>query len=346
MEPHGLAYCFDNLYKILSFWGVISFGLKSTQQKGSSTTAKRLILSWCIRCLFISGFLSGVLIKRLDTEMSYAMFNHISPVVKAIFSWEYLSCIITYVEFCLSMDLRHHRHIEFLHKLQQLDLPISQEFPQVKWHYQKTQLKYWYGTILVGICYLTLSILLIFDLTKCSCGLFSTLLIATCYSLITSSLGLLGIVHIAIMDYLRLRLRLTQKLLKQTYQAHTNHATTYLHSKIFILIKFNRRLSDLVIKFNAVFSFVAAAGIFYDFTLMICFVYVVCQKIVAKQFWDAEYAFMILLLSLHSYKVIIACSYGYLLKREQLQINGPIIVNQEVEIIQPLDPLTHQAVNL
>ncbi|EDW85532.1 uncharacterized protein Dwil_GK19220 [Drosophila willistoni] len=418
MEVDGLTYCFDNLYKILSYWGVISFGLKTTQQN-TNTTSKRSILAWSIRCLLISGFLSGVLIKRLDPEMSYAMFNDISPVVKVIFSWEYLSCIITYVEYCLSMDFRHHRHIKFVHKLQELDLPIFQEFPQVKWNYQRTQLKYWYGTILVGICYFTLSISLIFDLTKCSCGVLSTLLIATCYSLITSSLGLLGIVHIAIMDYLRLRFRLAQKLIKQTYQAHTNKTATDTHFKILILMKFNQGVSDLVIKLNEVFSFVAAAGIFYEFTLMICFVYVVCQKIIAKQFWDAEYALMILHLSLHSYKVIVACAYGYLLKREkancmhllsqldinfeqnllvrshaeiiqhwqlhnnhiraiigstlpcniymiyivyngianyviilvqllfqQLQINEQIILNQEVEIIKPLDPITHQAVNL
>jgi len=77
-----------------------------------------------------------------------------------------------------------------------------------------------------------------------------------------------------------------------------------------------KRCSFLRAELNGVFGFAAAAGLFYDFTIMTCFVYVICQKLLDREPWDLEYAFMLLHVTIHTYKVVITSTYGYLLRRE------------------------------
>ncbi|KAH8380819.1 hypothetical protein KR200_001251 [Drosophila serrata] len=313
----GFVYCYGNLYGLLLYWGLVTFRVQSPVQGGAASTRWTVVYALLTRLLVVSCFLGSVFVKLRDPEMAAAMFGHLTPLVKAIFTWECLSCSITYVEYCLSMDAQRCRHLRLVAALQGFDRDVSQQFPRVKWNYQRTRWKYWYGTVIVGFCFFSFTISLIFDTVRCTCGIPSTLLMAFTYTLLTGSVGLVGFVHIAIMDFVRLRMRLIQKLLQQLYQEGNGASQRELHDRIAHLFVMSKRCSSLLAELNGVFGFAAAAGIFYDFTIMTCFVYVICQKLLSRESWDLEYTFMLLHVSIHSYKVIITSAYGYLLQREK-----------------------------
>lgn len=129
----------------------------------------------------------------------------------------------------------------------------------------------------------------------------------------------MGFIHIGLMDYLRLRYRLIMKLLQQQYDKAPlvqYCSGRELHQNVDALFEFTKRCTHLLIELNAVCGSVAATGIFYDFTHMTCFVYVLCQKILSSMPLDTQYLFLSLHLVVHIYKVIITCTYGYLLQRE------------------------------
>ncbi|EDV35583.1 uncharacterized protein Dana_GF12550 [Drosophila ananassae] len=318
MNPDdGFLYCYRYLYGLMFFWGLITFQPRSSRKGGVRST--RLTVSYALlaRLFGVAGLITSVSVKLKDPQMASAMFSHLTPLVKVIFSWECLSCSITYVEYCLSLDMQRKRHLELLDSLQEFDRLVSEQFPLVKWNYQRTRMKYFYGTMIVGFCFTSFSLSLIFDTVRCNCGLPSTLLMAFSYTILTSSLGLVGFVHIGIMDFLRLRLRLIQALLQQLYQFKGPDTEKDIHQRIGHLFRMSKRCCDLLKGLNSVFGFAAAAGLFYDFTIMTCFVYVICQKLLSREPWDLEYTFMVLHVSIHTYKVIITSSYGYLLQREK-----------------------------
>ncbi|KAH8280464.1 hypothetical protein KR018_007760 [Drosophila ironensis] len=308
----AFVHCYGNLYGLMFLWGLVTFRVKSPRQGGAASTWLTMGYSWLSRLFALVGLLMAVTTKLRDPEMAYAMFSHLTPLVKVIFSWECLSCSITYAEYCLSLDIQRVRHMDLLAALQEFDRCVSEKFPLVEWNYQRTRWKYWYGTVIVGFCFTTFSFSLIFDTVRCNCGVPSTLLMAFTYTLLTSSLGLVGFVHIAIMDFLRIRLRLMQRLLRQNYQVGKGN-----HVRISHLFAMSKRCCVLLTEVNAVFGFAAAAGIFYDFTIMTCFVYVICQKLLSRESWDLEYMFMLLHVGIHTYKVVITSTYGYLLYREK-----------------------------
>ncbi|XP_016994618.2 putative gustatory receptor 47b [Drosophila takahashii] len=310
----GFVYCYGNLYSLLFYWGLVSIRVRSPGQGGAVSSRWTVLYALSARFLLVNCFMASVMVKLRDSEMSAAMFGHLSPLVKAIFTWECLSCSITYVEYCLSLDSHRSRHLKLLASMQEFDRSVLEVFPHVKWNYLRSRLKYWYGTVIVGSCYFSFSISLIFDTARCSCGIPSTLVMALTYTLLTSSVGLVGFVHIGIMDFLRVRLRLVQQLLQQLYQDEGNRE---VHEKIAFLFDMSKRCSFLLGELNGVFGFAAAAGIFYDFTIMTCFVYVICQKLLDRMPWDLEYAFMLLHVTIHTYKVVITSTYGYLLQREK-----------------------------
>ncbi|KAH8316383.1 hypothetical protein KR067_006573 [Drosophila pandora] len=317
MNPDdGFLYCYRYLYCLMFFWGLITFQPRSSRKGGVRST--RLTVSYALlaRLFGVAGLITSVSVKLKDPQMASAMFSHLTPLVKVIFSWECLSCSITYVEYCLSLDMQRKRHLELLDSLQEFDRLVSEQFPLVKWNYQRTHMKYFYGTMIVGFCFTSFSFSLIFDTVRCNCGLLSTLLMAFSYTILTSSLGLVGFVHIGIMDFLRLRLRLIQALLQQLYQFKGPDTEKDIHQRIGHLFRMSKRCCHLLKGLNSVFGFAAAAGLFYDFTIMTCFVYVICQKLLSREPWDLEYTFMVLHVSIHTYKVIITSSYGYLLQRE------------------------------
>ncbi|KAH8321710.1 hypothetical protein KR074_012512 [Drosophila pseudoananassae] len=318
MHPDdGFLYCYRYLYGLMFFWGLITFQAKSSRQGGVSSTWLSVSYALLARLFGVAGLITSVAVKLKDPQMASAMFSHLTPLVKVIFSWECLSCSITYVEYCISLDAKRKKHLELLDSLQEFDGLISEKFPLVKWNYQRTHRKYWYGTMIVGFCFTSFSFSLIFDTVRCNCGLPSTLLMAFSYTLLTSSLGLVGFVHIAIMDFLRLRLRLIQVLLQQLYQIKGPDKEEDIHQRIGHLFRMSKRCCHLLTGLNSVFGFAAAAGLFYDFTIMTCFVYVICQKLLSREPWDLEYTFMVLHVSIHTYKVIITSTYGYLLQREK-----------------------------
>ncbi|XP_016979492.1 putative gustatory receptor 47b [Drosophila rhopaloa] len=310
----GFVYCYGNLYSLLLYWGLITIRVRSPSQGGAVSTRWTVIYALLARFFLLNCFMGSVMVKLRDPEMAAAMFGHLSPLVKAIFSWECLSCSVTYAEYCLSLDSQRSRHLRLLASMQQFDLSVVEVFPHVKWNYQRSRLKYWYGTVIVGFCFFSFSISLIFDTARCTCGIPSTLLMAFTYTLLTSSVGLVGFVHIGIMDFLRVRLRLVQQLLQQLYQGEQSPE---VHERIAQLFDFAKRCSFLLAELNGVFGFAAAAGLFYDFTIMTCFVYVICQKLLDRMSWDLEYVFMLLHVVIHTYKVIITSTYGYLLQREK-----------------------------
>ncbi|XP_022233098.2 putative gustatory receptor 47b [Drosophila obscura] len=312
----GFIYCYGNLYSLLFYWGLVTFRVHTLSDGGAASSPMSVVYAVCVRLFAVCGYLGSVLIKLEDERMGAAMMGHLTPVVKMIVMWECLSSTITYVEYFLTLDVQRRRHVKLLANMQGFDLDISVEFPSVRWQYQRTRSKYWYGTGIVSICFFSFSVSLIFDLVRCTCGLPSTLLMAVTYTLLTSSLGLVGFVHIGIMDFVRLRLRLIQKLLHQEYAPSTGPQETALR-KIAKLFEFSKRCSHLLAELNGVFGFAAAAGFFYEFTLMTCFVYVICQKVLGSEAWDLEYTFMLLHVALHSYKLIITSTYGYLLQREK-----------------------------
>ncbi|KAH8372634.1 hypothetical protein KR009_001469 [Drosophila setifemur] len=315
----GFLYCYENLYSLLLYWGLVTFRVRSPESGGAVSTWFTVAYAIFARFFAVTVFLGSVVVKLRDQEMTSAMFGHLTPLVKAIFSWECLSCSITYVEYCLSLDMQRKRHLRLVTSLQEFDRFVSEEFPYVKWNYQRTRWKYWYGTVIVGFCFVSFSISLIFDMARCTCGIPSTILMALTYSLLTSSLGLVGFVHIGIMDFIRLRLRLIQRLLQQLYLEEGADASTpqIVHERIEHLFRLSKRCSWLIAELNSVFGFVAAAGIFYDFTIMTCFVYVICQKLLSRESWDKEYIFMLLHVAIHTYKVVITSAYGYSLTREK-----------------------------
>ncbi|XP_002138738.2 putative gustatory receptor 47b [Drosophila pseudoobscura] len=315
----GFIYCYGNLYSLLFYWGLVTFRVRTQSDGGAASSPVSVLYAVCVRCFAVCGYLGSVLIKLEDERMAAAMIGHLTPVVKVIIMWECLSSSITYVENFLTLDVQRRRHVKLLANMQGFDLDISEEFPSVRWNYQRTRSKYWYGTVIVTICFFSFSLSLILNMARCTCGLSSTLLMAGTYTLLTSSLGLVGFVHIAIMDFVRLRLRLIQKLLHQEYEGSTgrDRPQTTVHRRIAKLFQFTKRCSHLLAELNAVFGFAAAAGFFYEFSLMTCFVYVICQKVLGSEAWDLEYTFMLLHVTLHSYKLIITSTYGYLLKREK-----------------------------
>ncbi|XP_037717823.1 putative gustatory receptor 47b [Drosophila subpulchrella] len=310
----GFVYCYGNMYSLLFYWGLVSIRVRSPSRGGAVSKRWTVAYALCARFFLVNCFLGSVLVKLRDPEMSSAMFGHLSPLVKAIFIWECLSCSITYVEYCLSLDSKRSRHLKLLASMQEFDGSVLEVFPYVKWNYLRSRLKYWYGTVIVGSCYFSFSISLIFDTARCTCGIPSTMVLALTYTLLTSSVGLVGFVHIGIMDFLRVRLRLVQQLLEQLYQADGNRE---VHEKIAFLFDMSKRCSFLLAELNGVFGFAAAAGLFYDFTIMTCFVYVICQKLLDREPWDLEYAFMLFHVAIHTYKVVITSTYGYLLQREK-----------------------------
>ncbi|KAH8300093.1 hypothetical protein KR044_009739 [Drosophila immigrans] len=314
----GFVYCYDSLYSLLFYWGVITFRLHSQRDGGPKTTPLRVLYALAMRCALILGFVAGVSIKLTDAQMSEAMFSHLSPLVKIIFSWESLSCIVTYIHYCITLDGHRKRHIRLLVSMQSLDSRVSACFPHVRWRYNRTRSKYWYGTVGITISYNLVSLALMLDTTRCTCGLASTILIACTYSWITGGLGAMGFVHIGLMDYLRIRYRLIMKLLQQSYKAAQDGADQeQLHRNIAKLFDYAKCCSHLLSEMNGVCGAVAATGIFYDFTHMTCFVYVLCQKLLRFERLDTQYAFLSLHLVVHVYKVIITCTYGYLLHREK-----------------------------
>ncbi|XP_043642111.1 putative gustatory receptor 47b [Drosophila teissieri] len=310
----GFVYCYGNLYSLLLYWGLTTIRVRSPGRGGAVSNKWTVCYAQFARFFMIVCFMASVMTKLRDPEMSAVMFGHLSPLVKAIFTWECLSCSITYIEYCLSLDFQRKRHMQLLAKMQDFDQSILMVFPHVQWNYQRARLKYWYGTMIVGFCFLAFSISLIFDTTRCTCGIPSTVLMAFTYSLLTSSVGLLGFVHIGIMDFLRVRLRLVQQLLHQLYQADES---AEVHERIVYLFGMSKHCSFLLAELNGVFGFAAAAGIFYDFTIMTCFVYVICQKLLGREPWDLEYACMLLHVAMHTYKVVVTGTYGYLLQREK-----------------------------
>jgi len=177
-----------------------------------------------------------------------------------------------------------------------------------------------------------------FETTRCSCGFVSTVLIACTYSWLSSSLGAMGFVHIGLMDYLRIRYRLVMKLLEQFYRAAEKAKYSVeqepdqekLHQSIAKLFEFSKCCSQLLTEMNAVCGAVAATGIFYDFTHMTCFVYLLCQKVLRSESLDTQYAFLSLHLVVHIYKVIITCTYGYLLQRE---VSTPETINVDFKCV-------------
>ncbi|KAH8358205.1 hypothetical protein KR084_008129 [Drosophila pseudotakahashii] len=310
----GFVYCYGNLYSLLYYWGLVSIRLRSPGQGGAVSNRWTLLYALSARFLLVNCFMASVMVKLRNPEMSASMFGHLSPLVKAIFTWECLSCSVTYVEYCLSLDSQRSRHLKLLTSMQEFDRSVLEVFPHVKWNYLRSRLKYWYGTVIVGSCYFSFSISLIFDTARCNCGIPSTLVMALTYTLLTSSVGLVGFVHIGIMDFLRVRLRLVQQLVQQLYQGD---GSDEVHEKIAYLFDMSKRCSFLLGELNGVFGFAAAAGIFYDFTIMTCFVYVICQKLLDRMPLDLEYAFMLLHVTIHTYKVVITSTYGYLLQREK-----------------------------
>ncbi|XP_034477212.1 putative gustatory receptor 47b [Drosophila innubila] len=321
----GFVYCYDGLYSLLFYWGVITFRLHNLGDAGSKSTPLRIDYALGMRFGLILGFVGGVYVKLSNTQMSEAMFSHLSPLVKMIFAWESLSCILTYIQYCVTLDGHRRRHIKLLTRMQLLDSRVSDQFPNVHWRYNRTRSKYWYGTVGITISYNIVSLALMFETTRCSCGFVSTILIACTYSWMSSSLGAMGFVHIGLMDYLRIRYRLIIKLLQQFYRAAEEAKYSVeqeldqekLHQSIAKLFEFSKCCSQLLTEMNAVCGAVAATGIFYDFTHMTCFVYLLCQKVLRSESLDTQYAFLSLHLVVHIYKVIITCTYGYLLQREK-----------------------------
>ncbi|KAL7735640.1 hypothetical protein ACLKA6_002528 [Drosophila palustris] len=317
-EAHGegFVYCYDSLYSLLFYWGIITFRLHTTHNDGGpKSTPLRIIYALAMRLGLILGFVGGIYVKLSDREMSKAMFSQLSPLVKIIFTWESVSCILTYIQCCVTLDGHRRRHIMLLTRMQLLDTRVSAQFPHVRWRYNRTRSKYWYGTVGITISYNIVSLALMFETTHCKCGFLSTVLIACSYAWLTSSVGAMGFVHIGLMDYLRIRYRLIMKLLEQFYQA--KHDQEELHQSIDKLFEFSKCCSQLLTEINAICGAVAATGIFYDFTHMTCFVYVLCQKVLRSESLDTQYAFISLHLVVHIYKVIITCTYGYLLQREK-----------------------------
>ncbi|EDW61342.1 putative gustatory receptor 47b [Drosophila virilis] len=313
----GFVYCYNSLYRLLFYWGVITFRLHNQRDGGPRSTALSVLYALSVRFGLVFGFGAGIYIKLSDEQMSQAMFSHLTPVVKIIFAWECLACIVTYVELCVSLDTHRRRHIRMLASMQLLDTQISAQFPHVRWRYHLTRSKYWYGTVVVTCCYVTISLAIMLDTTHCSCGYVSTILIASTYSLLTSTLGLMGFIHVGLMDYLRIRFRLIIKLVEQLYKAADKDEQDELLLRMGQLIDFAKRCSQLLTEMNGVCGYVAAAGIFYDFAHMTCFVYVLCQKLLRIEPWDTQYAFISLHLGIHMYKVLITSIYGYLLQREK-----------------------------
>lgn len=320
MSSEEFIYCYDSLYKLIFYWGVITFRLHRQRDGGPKSTPLTVIYALVMRFGLIFGFTAGIYIKLSNVEMTEAMFSHLSPLVKIIFSWESLSSICTYMHYCVTLDGHRRRHIRLLCSMQELDTQVLAQFPYVRWRYERSRSKYWYGTVGLTVAYNLLSLALMFDTTRCTCGFVSTILIACSYSWLTSSLGAMGFIHIGLMDYLRLRFRLIMKLLQQQYDMAVPMmqygSGRELHQNIDALFEFTKRCTHLLIELNAVCGSVAATGIFYDFTHMTCFVYVLCQKILSSVPLDTQYVFHSLHLVVHIYKVIITCTYGYLLQRE------------------------------
>lgn len=320
MSSEEFIYCYDSLYKLIFYWGVITFRLHRQRDGGPKSTPLTVIYALAMRFGLIFGFTAGIYIKQSNVEMTEAMFSHLSPLVKIIFSWESLSSICTYMHYCVTLDGHRRRHIRLLCSMQELDTQVLAQFPYVRWRYERSRSKYWYGTVGLTLAYNILSLALMFDTTRCTCGFVSTILIACSYSWLTSSLGAMGFIHIGLMDYLRLRFRLIMKLLQQQYDKAAPMVQygsgRELHQNIDALFEFTKRCTHLLVELNAVCGSVAATGIFYDFTHMTCFVYVLCQKILSSVPLDTQYVFLSLHLVVHIYKVIITCTYGYLLQRE------------------------------
>ncbi|KAH8416061.1 hypothetical protein KR222_007333, partial [Zaprionus bogoriensis] len=321
MPDDEFIYCYDSLYRLGFYWGIITFRLRRQRDGGPRATPLSVCYALAMRLGLVVGFASGIYIKLNDAQMSLAMFSHLSPLVKIIFSWESLSSICTYVHYCITLDGHRRRHIRLLASMQQLDTQVLAQFPHVRWRYERTRSKYLHGTVGLTIAYNLLSLALMFDTTRCRCGYASTILIACTYSWLTSSLGAMGFIHIGLMDYLRLRFRLIMKLLQQQYdqanQADQEAGHLCVQPHVDRLFGHAKRCSLLLGELNAVCGSVAATGIFYDFTHMTCFVYVLCQKILSSVPLDTQYAFLSLHLVVHVYKVIITCTYGHLLRREK-----------------------------
>ncbi|XP_032590740.1 putative gustatory receptor 47b [Drosophila grimshawi] len=317
LRTDGFVDCYDSMYRLLFYGGGTTFRLGDG---GTKSTLQRVIYAFGVRFCLLFGFLAGIYVKLTDPQMSQAMFSHLSPLVKIIFTWECISCIITYVSYCISMDSHRSRHIKLLISMQLLDTEISAKFAHVRWRYNRSRSKYLYGTFGIPCAYVLISLALMFDTTRCDCGYVSTVLIASTYSLITSTIGGVGFIHIALMDYLRIRFRLIIKLVGQQYQAAEKTAgvdSIELQRNMDKLFQFSKRCSQLLNDLNDVFGFVAAAGIFYDFTHMTCFVYMLCQKMLVHEPWDTQYAFLSLHMVTYFYKLLITSIYGYLLQREK-----------------------------
>lgn len=319
MSGDEFIYCYDRLYKLIFYCGVITFRLHRQRDGGPKSTPLSVIYALAMRFGLIFGFIGGIYIKLSNVEMSQAMFSHLSPLVKIIFSWESLSSICTYMQYCVTLDGHRRRHIRLLRSMQELDTQVLAQFPYVRWHYERSRSKYWYGTVVLAVGYNLLSLALMFDTTRCTCGIASTILIACSYSWLTSSLVATGFIHVGLMDYLRLRFRLIMRLLQQQYDKagmEQHDSGRQLHQNVDALFEFAKRCTHLLSELNAVCRSFAATGIFYDFTHMTCFVYVLCQKILSSVPLDTQHVFLSLHLMIHIYKVIITCIYGYLLQRE------------------------------
>lgn len=322
MPGDEFIYCYDSLYKLIYYWGLITFRLHRQREGGPKSTPLSVCYALAIRIGLILGFIGGIAIKLSNAEMTQAMFSHLSPLVKIIFSWESLSSICTYIHHCVTLDGHRRRHIRLLCSMQELDTQVLTQFTYVRWRYERSRSKYWYGTVGLTVAYNLLSLALMFDMARCSCGFVSTILIACSYSWLTSSLGAMGFIHIGLMDYLRLRFRLFMKLLQQQYDNaplpsdSSKEMCKLQHQNVDALFEFSKRCSHLLGELNAVCGSVAAIGIFYDFSHMTCFVYVLCQKLLSSMPLDTQYVFLSLHLVVHIYKVIITCTYGYLLQRE------------------------------
>ncbi|XP_030387263.1 putative gustatory receptor 47b [Scaptodrosophila lebanonensis] len=253
--------------------------------------------------------------------MAQAMIGDLQDVLKVVFSWECLASTVTYIELCIVLDMNRSRHIQLLLSIQRLDKDMSAIFPHIQWHYEKTRRKYNHGTILINTVFFTLSLVFVFFTVNCTCGFASSLIGAITYSVLTANCGMLGFLHAGFLDLLRVRFRLIVKLLHQLYAQRSdvqrNLEEQELHQRIEKLFEFSKRCSQYLVDVNNVFRFVSIIGIFYDFSVMTCFGYIVLQNIIESKTEATEYVFVSLLIAMHLYKVIVTASYGHLLHREK-----------------------------
>lgn len=311
----SIHQCFQWIYLLLFQTGILGLKIKNDTVLYYDRWSK----IYCYMCRFtlVISLVGGFLTKLFDEESYKAATELLPPVVKVMLTFECVASPLIYLGVTFFFDIVREKYIKLASTLQALDEGIQKDFPFVQWNYYKTALKYKPMTLFVYGSYTFIAFAYVFSVARCTCGIPSSAVISVSYTCVTAGPGMTGFLYVGNIDMLRLRFRLIRKLVQQiSMNIKENQNSENNIRKIKTLENYFKKYSCLITLVNEVFGFISASGLFHDFALITCMVYLLCSKAIDSNTRVREYVFALLFMTPRAYKVIMIAIYGFITQKE------------------------------